>query len=191
MQLLASLPTDLVHRILMEQTTGKDLSTLSLALVGCVEAKHKALSWKVIQIGRDRLRLLAEFVEAKSAKANKGETEISVQKAAAWIRSIESFSFPHSDNTVTPEIMRYHSGNMALLDFLEDSIANYSRPERGEFEWPVWCGQVTVESFVDRTRLRNTACVHTCTRQPSQLPLFRPCILTVILSLFCYAAVSS
>jgi hypothetical protein len=161
MQLLAKLPADLVHRILLEYASGKDLSTLSLALVGCVETKHKVLSSKVIQIGRDRLRLVAEFMEQKSAKANHGEAEVSVQKAAAWIRAIASFSSPDSDNRVTATIMRYHSENMALLDFLDDSITNYSRPERGEFEWLVWCGQVTVESHVDGTRLRNTACVPT------------------------------
>ena len=68
--------------------------------------------------------------------------------------------------------MRHFSECMALLDFLKLSIAQYSRPELGQFEWPVWMGQVCIEGSRGGTRLRNTARV--VLTAPLQRPSFIP-----------------
>ena len=170
-QLLRALPPEIAQD-LTSFTTGKDLSTLSLALAGSSE--HQALFSAVIQIGEERILTVARYIEEKSAESNHGEVDSAVAKAVAWIRSVLEASQTTETTTkeTVPLLIRHYSENMALLDFLQDSLAHYCRPERGEFEWPVWVGQICVEAYVRGTRLRNTARV--VLTAPLQRPSYIP-----------------
>eukprot|EP00977_Amphora_coffeiformis_P008427 scaffold1912_cov167-Amphora_coffeaeformis.AAC.26 len=171
-QLLRALPPEIAHNILTAFTSGKDLSTLSLALAG--SSKHQELFSVVIEIGEERIRAVAGYIESKSAESNKGRVDIFVAKAVAWIHSVVDGSPTAEVDTKKSlrYLIRHHSENMALLDFLQASLVRYCRPDQGEFEWPVWVGQICVEAFVQGTRLRSTARVVLTT--PLQRPGYIP-----------------
>ena len=187
LQLLAALPHELANRLFTEYTTGRDLSTLSLALVGCQDEHHQALSKQVMQIGAERVRKLTDFIETQSSKAYEGKGDECVAKAVAWMRSVQTPPSPSAapnkkdDDEALEEPplsfhrrkVRFHSQTMALLDFLQESVDHYSRPELGQFEWPVWLGQICVElSHNGGKRVRQTARVVITT--PMQQPSFIP-----------------
>ena len=172
-QLLGALPPEISHNILATFTSGKDLSTLSVALAGSF--KYQELFLVVIQIGENKIMAWVRYIESKSAESNHGQVDNFVANATAWIRSV--IDTPLTTKAATTKkllrhLIRYHSENMALLDFLQHSLLHYCRPDHGEFEWPVWVGKICVEAFVHGTRLRDTARVVLTTplQRPSYIP---------------------
>lgn len=173
-QLLAVLPLEISHRILKDFATGKDLSTFALACGGSKEPHNEKLLAEIVNVGQERLQSLADFIETKSAEANHGKVNALVTKAVTWIRSIQQI---HNTDLKQQESspktrIRHFSENMALVDFLQESITKYSRPDLGEFEWPLWTGLISVEGSRRGTRLRNTARV--VLTAPMQRPSFIP-----------------
>lgn len=107
MKLLASLPPELCRRILTEYTTGKDLSTLAMAmLLDNTNTHHQRIALEVIEIGQQRVHQVADFVETKSMQAKQekkyldngdkdnkddsddDEIDPMIAKAVCWIRGI-------------------------------------------------------------------------------------------------------
>lgn len=176
-QLLRALPPEIAHNIITTFASGKDLSTLSLALASGSRLQYEKLFKAVIQIGQERLLSVATFIESKSGDSNNGEVDGSVAKAVAWIRSVVTASSRPNETTTEWRdqlrlVIRHHSENTALLDFLQDSLVHYCCPDKGEFEWPTWVGQICVEAFVQGNRVRNTARV--ILTAPMQRPSYIP-----------------
>ena len=70
------LPPEIAGKILTEYTTGKDLSTLLLAVCASIQDHYQRLSSQVVRIGNDRIGSLADYIESKTAEASKdGEVD--------------------------------------------------------------------------------------------------------------------
>jgi hypothetical protein len=108
----------------------------------------------------ERLQRIASKIESSVQDAG---DFVNVKGAADWIRSVAQ------GNTSR---MRILSENAAVLDMLEESLQTYSDPSKGRYLWPVWFGQLSIDSFVTGTRLRNTARV--VITAPMQYPSFIP-----------------
>ena len=158
LQFFSALPPEISRRILSDYVSGQKLAALAQCFMGCKDERYKCLLLEALDACEKRIETMANFIESKSAQSNNGEVEDSISKAVAWIRSVVT------KKATTPtkcthqfSSVRDNYRKMALLHFLEDSLANYSRPDQGEFEWPVWVGQICVESSSGGTRLRSTA----------------------------------
>jgi len=179
--LLASLPLEITEQILTNYLTGKALSTLALALASSLdkteiekektEDQLQGLSSLICQVARTRLLKAASFIEANTRmEANENQVSNPTIHAVNWIRSVVDFSFINETSPLSR--IRVVSQNLALVDLLEESITTFSRPHLGQFEWPVWCGQLTVDSYVTGSRMRNTARV--VITAPVQSPSYIP-----------------
>ena len=180
-QLFATLPPEITHRILQDWTSGKNLSTFALTVAASRQSHHERVYATVVMCGLERIKRLADYIESKSsveANSDNGKVDALVEQAVCWIRSVivapkeSDDSSSSSSSSSRAKTMRHFSKCMALLDFLEESISQYSRPNVGQFEWPVWIGQVSVEGSRGGTRLRNTARV--VLTAPMQRPSFIP-----------------
>jgi hypothetical protein len=198
-------PLELTRRLLSEFTTGRDLSTLALALItSSTNKKNKSsttaasssllLLLYIQDIIQDRILQLADFIEAKvkllqedeeqEAKRKHRVDTASVERAVLWIRNAvaplaDSPLELQEENCATYNYLSHcqkwiHclSLRAALLDFVHDSIVHFSRPDAGQFEWPVWAGQICIEGSRAGTRLRSTARVVITT--PLDRPSFVP-----------------
>lgn len=175
-QLFAALPPEITHRILLDWMSGKNLSTFALAVAASRQVHHEKVHADVVKCGLARIKHLADYIESKSSvvtDGDNGKVDALVEQAVRWIRSIIVAPKESNDSSSSrAKPMRHFSECMALLDFLEQSIFQYSRPNVGQFEWPVWIGQVSVEGSRGGTRLRNTARV--VLTSPMQRPSFIP-----------------
>ncbi|KAL7576328.1 hypothetical protein ACA910_018145 [Epithemia clementina (nom. ined.)] len=126
------------------------------------------------QVSKGRLLETASFIESmapvESSNGSNPKIDTLTVHAVNWIRSVVEFSFV--DETSPLAFMRVLSENLALMDFLELSIQAYSDAKQGAFEWPVWVGQISVDSYVTGSRMRNTA--HVVVTTPMQSPGFLP-----------------
>jgi hypothetical protein len=181
-QLLKCLPSEILRRILYGFCDGKSLSTLSLAL--CVDHMNRyTASRQVPRVCCKKLNDIASMIEKTSA----GKEDASqVIGAVRWIRSIAaSLDFEEEDReeeidgeesavvaALTPSRMRIISENAAVLDYLLVSLRDFSNVEKGQFEWLVWCGQLTIDSFLTGTRMRHSGRV--LISSPMQRPTFIP-----------------
>jgi hypothetical protein len=173
---LKQIPAE-VRRDIFLFCDGKSLSTLLLAASSC--SFHRSVAWdEVPAMTRIRLQGIAARV-SKHAKGSRDEKYL--REAAEWILSVSCIPGEQAtasrldDSANTEKIasrMKAVSENLAVLDFLDESLAKYSNETEGQFEWPVWCGQLTVDSFVTGTRMRNTARV--VITSPMQRPSFMP-----------------
>lgn len=122
-------------------------------------------------VTKKRLRRAASEVQEVSSSLFQNPAEPIVNPsmhAVNWIRSVEQFSFVNETSVLSR--LKVLSENMALVDFLELSLKEFCRP--GQCEWPVWCGQITVDSYVTGSRMRNSARVFITA--PMQSPSFIP-----------------
>ena len=162
---LSAFPAELANRILTEYTTGRDLSTLAFVLLTSKE-HNDAWIGRVQEIGRKKLGQVASYIEQNYPRAREGEANSDTFLGVEWIRTISYSCAKHwgnpSNHASRKQWMHQFSMQMALLDFLQD---------RGQFEWPVWMGQICVEGSRGGTRLRNTA------RVVLTAPLGRPSFL--------------
>jgi hypothetical protein len=164
---LQKLPHDVLETIL-EFCDGKSLSTLLLATCGCPDL-FVPIEQEIQDIVTRRLTGMVLRIQAHA------RNQPHLVGATAWIRSIaylptdDDDSSPSSIQHVTQRI-RYLSENLAVSDFLHESLTQYS--QEGQFEWPVWCGQLTIESFHEGSRRRhNVRIILTAPMQrPSLLP---------------------
>jgi hypothetical protein len=178
LRLLKQIPSE-VRRDIFLFCDGKSLSTLLLAASSC--SFHRSVAWdEVPAVTRRRLQGIAARV-SKHAKGSRDEK--CLREAAEWILSVSCIAGEQTtarldeqdDSEKTEKIalrMKAISENLAVLDFLDESLAKYSKETEGQFEWPVWCGQLTVDSFVTGTRMRNTARV--VITSPMQRPSLMP-----------------
>uniref|UniRef100_A0A7S2YU61 Uncharacterized protein n=1 Tax=Entomoneis paludosa TaxID=265537 RepID=A0A7S2YU61_9STRA len=191
--LLASLPLEITEQIFTNFVGGKGLSTLAMALQSASfrgersayhdiseasdstnnDNQHRRVYDLIGKVAKKRLLAVATLLESSSISNsgnNNGQADSLVTHAVNWIRSVVDFSFVDETNSLSR--MKVVSENLALVDFLEHSIVTFSCREEGQFEWPVWCGQITVDSFMTGSRMRNTASV--IITAPMQSPSFIP-----------------
>ena len=198
--LLSKLPIELVERIFLQYLSGKALSTLAIVLDCSVpvvvdlkedlpvvtshnwskeqqqndkdqDLEHRVRLFSLIHhVAKQRLLQSASLIESTTAQASNATIDTLTAHAVNWIRSVVEFSFVSETNRLTH--MRVVSENLALVDFLELSIQQYSNVPQGLLEWPVWVGQLSVDSYVSSSRMRNTARVVITT--PMQSPSFLP-----------------
>lgn len=152
------LPPDVLHKILFLFCDGKTLSVLAMALAASTSDFDRHIVWvELTAIAQDRLDQIAARL-ARCARHDSGGDAL--RSVAGWIRSVASVPCVDSTTNDVARIrkrMRHLSENLALLDFLQDSISEFSDEEAAQFEWPVWCGQLTVDSYTTGSRHRNTA----------------------------------
>ena len=191
--LLVYLPLELIERIFLKYLNGKALSTLAITLhssslsdykndeqvvAQCVDDRQQLnrVLKLIHEVAKKRLLETAAFIESISIMCmepnvdNDEQIDALTVHAVNWIRSIVDFSYINETGPLAR--MRVLSENLALIDFLEHSVKVYSDEQRGLFEWPVWVGQITVDSYVTGSRMRNTARVVVTT--PMQSPGFLP-----------------
>ncbi|GAX22473.1 hypothetical protein FisN_14Hu088 [Fistulifera solaris] len=163
------LPHDVLESIL-EFCDGKSLSTLLLAACGCPDL--------FVPVEREIREILTRRLTGMARRIQAHETnQPHLGGATAWIRSIaqisaeeeEEDSSSSSIQNITRQI-RYISENLAVSDFLHESLTHYS--QEGQFEWPMWCGQLTIESFHEGSRRRHNARIILTApmQRPSLLP---------------------
>jgi hypothetical protein len=161
------LPHDVLESIL-EFCDGKSLSTLLLATCGC-PGLCVPIELGIKDVVTRRLIGVACRIQAHET------SQPHLVGATAWIRSIARLSTEEMDTSsssiqnITRRI-RYLSENLAVCDFLHESLTQYS--QEGQFEWPVWCGQLTIESFHEGSRRRHNARI--ILTAPMQRPSFLP-----------------
>jgi hypothetical protein len=141
---------------------------------------------------RNRLNDIASTIEEKSQAtildratpvASRNQLVGSARGAVEWIRSIASnlYNTCSEDELLSTNVlyangntslMKILSENAAVLDYLILSLRDYSNVEKGQFEWPVWCGQLTIDSFLTGSRMRNSGRV--LITSPMQRPSYIP-----------------
>lgn len=176
-QLLHTLPPELLLAALSKFCDGKSLSTLALALTTSPDDTFcQQTAWyRIPMIVQRKLSNIASLLEDNGLPDDVANTA----GVASWIASIASSTAIICDTSVSrQERLKLLSENLLVLDFLQESLNLYSNIERGQFEWPVWCGQVTVESTVDETRMYNTAAV--VLTAPMQYPFFLPGAVNIL-----------
>jgi hypothetical protein len=184
-QLLKCLPPEILRRILYSFCDGKSLSTLSLALLSASSSEPFYRSMALLEIPRmcrNRLNNIASTIEEKSQgigeNASRAQVLGSTGGAVEWIRSIASAlddTLSEATSAIilaSPLGMKIFSGNAAVLDYLIISLRDFSNVEKGHFEWPVWCGQLTIDSFLTGSRMRNSGRV--LISSPMQRPAYIP-----------------
>jgi hypothetical protein len=201
-QLLKCLPPEILRRILYKFCDGKSLSTLSLALLSASSKSSKEVSkqsssehsepfyrsmalLEIPRMCRNRLNDIAATIEEKSQatidpNASRAQIVGSAGGAVEWIRSIAADLDNTCDEASSVNIlafpvairMKILSENAAVLDYLILSLRDYSNIEKGQFEWPVWSGQLTIDSFLTGSRMRNSGRV--LITSPMQRPSYIP-----------------
>lgn len=193
-QFLKCLPPEILRRILYRFCDGKALSTLSLALLSASSSSKSEQFYRSIallevpRVCRNRLNDIASTIEEKTqgildSNASRAQIVGSAGGAVEWIRSIATaLDDTHDDNEASSTIvlasppplsrMKILSENAAVLDYLIVSLRDYSNIEKGQFEWPVWCGQLTIDSFLTGSRMRNSGRV--LISSPMQRPSYIP-----------------
>jgi hypothetical protein len=186
-QLLKILPPEILRRILYSFCDGKSLSTLSLALLSASSSEPFYRSMALLEIPRmcsNRLKSIASTIEENSQgigeNASRAQVLGSTGGAVEWIRSIAAAlddthgeAFAAIILASSPALrMKIFSGNAAVLDYLIISLRDFSNVEKGHFEWPVWCGQLTIDSFLTGSRMRNSGRV--LISSPMQRPAYIP-----------------
>ena len=155
---LKELPSEVFHRILFSFCDGKTLSTMTMALSASTSNFYRDKAWREIPaIAHERLDQIAGRLDRHTGEDFDGNA---LRGAAEWIRSVASVPGINSSENEFANVcrrMKHLSENLALLDFLQESILEFSDEEAGHFTWPVWCGQLTVDSFLTGSRMRNTA----------------------------------
>lgn len=166
------LPPEVVKYVFL-YCDGKSLSALLLATSFCERIRHITYEW-LADVVRVRLENIASRVETLAGDNRDG---INYRDAATWIYSVAAISHRLETSAISPQQRRCHrikllSENMAVVFFLEESLRRFSNESMGYLEWPVWCGQITVESFVTGSRMRNTARVVITSpfQRPSLIP---------------------
>jgi len=166
-ELLAALPSELIRRILHGFCDGRSLSTFALALVSSSKEKYSSCALNLLPlVCRDRLEQIAFCIEDK---IDQSDDIRNLRGAVQWIRSIAS---AEGKSSSLARQVRILSENAAVLDFLQESLGKFSNVKQGHFEWPVWYGQLTIDSFVTGTRMRNTAriLITSPMQRPSLIP---------------------
>ena len=106
-----------------------------------------------------------------------GASQPSLKGATQWIRSIARIPIEDEKTddrdplAVSAHRIRLLSENLVVLDFLHESMTHYSND--GKFEWPVWCGQLTIESFHTggfRVRSNARVIITSPMQRPSLIP---------------------
>jgi hypothetical protein len=187
-QLLKRLPPEILRRILYSFCDGKSLSTLSLALVSASSSEPFFRAMALLEIPRmcrNRLNAIASTIEEKSQdsiapNASRAQVLGSTRGAVEWIRSIAA-GLDDTDGEASSAIilaspptsrMKIFSENTAVLDYLIISLRDFSNVNKGHFEWLVWCGQLTIDSFLTGSRMRNSGRV--LISSPMQRPTYMP-----------------
>jgi hypothetical protein len=190
-QLLKCLPPEILHRILYKFCDGKSLSTLSLALLTASsksegEPFYRSMAlWEVPLVCRNRLKDIASTIEEKSQgigdpNASRAQVVGSTGGAVEWVRSIAAALDDTRGEATSAAVLasppfsriKILSENAAVLDYLILSLRDFSNVENGHFEWPVWCGNLTIDSFLTGSRMRNSGRV--LISSPMQRPTFIP-----------------
>jgi hypothetical protein len=185
-QLLKCLPPEILSRILYRFCDGKSLSTLSLSASSSSEQFYRSMALlEVPRVCRNRLNDIASTIEEKTLgirdqNASRAQVVGSTGGAVQWIRSIAAaLDDTHGEASsaivlASPPVsrMKILSENAAVLDYLIVSLRDFSNVEKGHFEWLVWCGQLTIDSFLTGTRMRNSSRV--LISSPMQRPIFIP-----------------
>lgn len=170
-QLLHELPSEILLFVLSKFCDGKSLSTLALSLsMSFVDVFCQETAWYTIPtVVQRKLLAIAALMEENGLQDDVANTA----GAASWIASIASSSATVLDDFVAKEErIKILSENLLVLDFLQQSLALYLDVDKGHFEWPVWCGRISIESSVDETRMQHTAAV--VLTAPMQYPSFIP-----------------
>jgi hypothetical protein len=184
-QLLHHLPVEVLDRILHMFCDGKSLSTFSLALAASTKESYQKIAWtNVPLVCLNKLLEIALTIQDKSAQ-NEDVSEI--LGAVQWVRSIASALDPteqeedasfssraasQSSRLPPRNRMRILSENAAVLDYLLDSLKYFSDLEKGHFSWMVWCGSLTIDSFLTGSRMRNSGrvLISSPMQRPSLIP---------------------
>ena len=188
--LLIALPPELLCKILSDFCDGKALSTAALALAPAANAAGTVISspaspencdgilslwpiaWHLIpSICQEKLRRIASVI---NRHVDKSDDDKNLREAEEWIKSIADVPVSNINSDAVEDRckrMRLLSENLAVLDFLQRSLNVYSDVAKGQFAWPIWVGQLTIDSFLTGTRMRNTA------RVVITAPLQGPCLI--------------
>lgn len=170
--LLLQLPREILLQTL-EFCSGKSLSTLLLAT--CGSSDHCPEMWNQVKdIVYEGLEDMACRIQAHSA------SQPSLTAAIEWIRSIAGIS-QHDWKTEMGPRARLKtvkgrigslSENLSVLDYLHESFERFSDEAAGHFEWPIWCGRITIDSFSSGVKIRSSARI--IITSPMQHPSFSP-----------------
>ena len=168
--LLHEVPPEVLLLVLSKFCDGKSLSTLALALAVSSDPFCQETAWYTVpMVVQRKLLAIAALLEENGSPDDVANTA----GAASWIASIASTCATVVDVSVAKEErIRLLSENLAVLDFLQQSLSLYSVVDKGHFEWPVWCGRISFDSTVNETRMQNTAAL--VLTAPMQYPYFIP-----------------
>jgi hypothetical protein len=151
-QLLHQLPQELLDFLLSNFCDGKSLWTLGFALSVSSDTFCAQTTRLVIPSVVDK-----KLLEIAATLEEKGLPDdfVNTQGAVQWIEAIANLRDIDGDAIR----MRRLFENSAVLDFLRESLNTYSDMDKGNLEWPIWCGKIRVDSSVGETRMLNTAAV--------------------------------
>lgn len=166
-QLLHELPQELLDFSLSNFCDGESLWTLECALslssdAFCVQTTRRVIPWVV----HKKLLEIAATIQESGLP----DDVVNTRGAVQWIEAIANLQDIDGEATG----MRLLFENTAVLDFLQESLHVYSNVYKGHLEWPIWCGEITVDSSVSGTRMRNTCAVIVTA------PIQRPCFVSGI-----------
>lgn len=166
-----------------------DCSASASSLLEQSEQKQFYCSVALLEVPRmvrNRLNDIASTIEEKSQatidpSTSRAQIVGSAGGAVEWIRSIAADLDGTCEEVSSSTIalasspssrMKILSENAAVLDYLILSLRDYSNVEKGQFEWPVWTGTLTIDSFLTGSRMRNSGRI--LITAPMQRPSYMP-----------------
>lgn len=169
------LPRDILLQML-EFCNGKSMSTLLLATSGCPDLDVENMIGDRVTLRLvDMARRIEKHQSSQPILAGATEWILSIARMPSNAEKTDEIPIGNESGVKvtlksTVYRMRLLSENLAVLDYLHESLTRYSKD--GKFEWPIWCGQLTIESFHSGFRVRNNARV--IITSPMQRPSFIP-----------------
>jgi hypothetical protein len=141
-EIFKELPRDILCPTIFDYCTGKSLSTLALAFATSGVPVYEKLALTAIpDFARHLLLQIGKDIESTAVDTHK------CGGAVRWIRVIADEGYEDVESLSSMKricrVMRHLSENLALVDFLHQSMMDSEY--RGKWEWPVWVGPISIK----------------------------------------------